>query len=128
MNIHPTKLEIAEEILKNTPNIYMQKVIQEYRWYCDSIENGEFECNEDNMLIPFHSCISYIKEVGFDIKGWGLWEIPIDFLYCFFNETTGKWFDLAVENIDEVKPAYIDSWSNQQIAKSIEEAINKNTI
>ncbi|MFJ8531106.1 hypothetical protein [Bacillus sp. NPDC094106] len=128
MSNHCTKIEIAEELLKNTPNIYMQKIIQEYRWYCDFIEKGEFECGEDTILIRFHNCISYIKEVGFDIRGWGLWEIPIYYSHCFFNKNTGKWFDLAVWDIGEVIPTYIDGCSNEQIAKSIEEAIKNNTI
>ncbi|PDY14160.1 hypothetical protein COO16_04150 [Bacillus pseudomycoides] len=117
------KIEIAEELLKNTPNIYMQKIIQEYRWYCDSIEKGEFESDEDTTLIRFHNCISYIKEVGFDIRGWGLWEIPIFYSHCFYNKHTKEQFDLAVLKLGEVIPRFINHCSNEQDANSIQEAI-----
>ncbi|PEM69295.1 hypothetical protein [Bacillus pseudomycoides] len=119
------KIEIAEELLKNTSNIYMQKIIQEYRWYCDSLEKGEFECDEDDSLIRFHNCISYIKEEGFDIRGWGLWEIPTFYSHCFYNKHTKEQFDLAVLKLGEVIPRYINKYSNEQDAKSIEEAIKK---
>ena len=115
------KIEVAEEILKNSKNKGIKQFITEYVSY---LKNG-VELKSDD-LIRFDKCISYIKEIGFDINGWMLSEIPIYYAHCFWNETIKKAFDLDIFEINGVViPTYIDDTSNEQEAKTIEEAIEK---
>lgn len=116
------KMQIASELLKNSTNIYIQNLIDKYIENIHVIENNKCE-NEE--LIRFDNCISYIKKVGFDIIDWMLFEIPIFYSYCFWNKKTKKAFDLAVWNIGEVIPRYLDCGANEQDAKTIQEAIEK---
>ncbi|PGA62192.1 hypothetical protein [Bacillus pseudomycoides] len=118
------KLEIANELFKNSYNVYIKEFIEKYLLNFKGLEKGEYE-NEDDGLIRLHDCISYIKEKDFDIRGWGIWEIPIFYAHVFSNKTTNEFFDLAVWDIGKVIPRYIDEHSNEQDAKSIEEAIKK---
>jgi hypothetical protein len=117
------KIEIAKELLKNTINKYIIAFIQDYIEILelDDIKN----CNNEEF-IRFDKCISYIKKVGFNINGWMLFEIPIEYAHCFWNKTTKKAFDLDVFDINkQVIPTYLDDKSNEQSAKTIEEAIEK---
>lgn len=117
------KLEIAQELLKNTTNIYLREFIRGYIENMQTIENGQADVDEP--LIRFDNCISYIEKVQFDITEWGLWEIPIFYSHCFWNEKTKQFFDLAVWDIGEVIPRYLDSRACEEDAKSIPEAIEK---
>lgn len=117
------KLEIAQELLKNTTYIYLREFIRSYIENMQTIENGQADVDEP--LIRFDNCISYIEKVQFDIREWGLWEIPIFYSHCFRNEKTKQFFDLAVWDIGEVIPRYIDSRACEEDAKSIPEAIEK---
>ena len=47
----------------------------------------------------------------------------IFYAHIFQNENTDESFELAVWDISKVIPRYIDEYSNEQDAKSIEEAI-----
>lgn len=117
------KIEISLELLKNTTNKYNKDFIKEYIMILKiaDIKN----CNNEEIL-RFDKCISYIKEVDFDINGWMLFEIPIDYAHCFWNETTKQAFDLDIFKVDgEVIPTYLDNNSNEQEAKTIHEAIEK---
>ena len=116
------KKEIARKKIKNTTNICMQKFINKYISNIRILEDGECKNKE---LIRFHNCISYIKDAKFDISGWKLHEIPIFYAHCFWNENKEKAFDLAVWDIGEVIPRYLDSEANEQDASTIEEAIEK---
>ncbi|MCU5287996.1 hypothetical protein [Bacillus paranthracis] len=121
------KIEIAKELLKNSLNIYIKNKIEKYIFHIEEIEEGVYfnkKDHEDDSLIRFHNCITYIHKTGFDIKGWMLYEIPIYYSHCFYNENTEQRFDLMVLNIGEVIPAYIDH-SEEKDAKTIEEAIRK---
>lgn len=121
------KLEIAKELLENSLNVYIKIKIEEYIFHFEGLESGVYynkkNC-EDDSLIRFHNCITYIHETGFNIKGWTLYEIPIYYSHCFYNESMGKRFDLMVLNIGEVIPAYLD-YSEEKAAETIEEAIKK---
>ncbi|AIE37083.1 hypothetical protein P9W99_04975 [Bacillus cereus] len=121
------KLEIAKELLENSLNVYIKIKIEEYIFRFEGLESGVY-CNkqnfEDDSMIRFHNCITYIHETGFNIKGWMLYEIPIYYSHCFYNESIGKRFDLMVLNIGEVMPAYLD-YSEEKAAETIEEAIEK---
>ncbi|PGA62241.1 hypothetical protein [Bacillus pseudomycoides] len=121
------KLEIAKELLKNSLNIYIKAKIEKYIFHFEEFEGGVYfnkKDLEDDSLIRFHNCISYIQETGFDIKGWMLYEIPIYYSHCFYNKSKGQRFDLMVLNVGEVIPAYID-YSEEKDAETIEEAIKK---
>lgn len=120
--INMKKMQIANELLKNSTNIYIQSFIRKYIENIDVIENNKCE---DKALIRLDNCVSYIKEVGFDISNWALVEIPIFYSHCFWNKETRKAFDLAVWDIGEVIPRYLDSEVNEQDAKTIQEAIEK---
>ncbi|MCC2477180.1 hypothetical protein SIM55_23185 [Bacillus cereus group sp. BfR-BA-02675] len=121
------KLQIAKELLANSLNIYIKIKIEEYIFHFEDLESGVY-CNkknrEDESLIRFHNCITYIHETGFNIKGWTLYEIPIYYSHCFYNKSMGKRFDLMVLNIGEVIPAYLD-YSEEKAAETIEEATKK---
>ncbi|MFF5400386.1 hypothetical protein ACFY5J_23760 [Peribacillus butanolivorans] len=52
-----------------------------------------------------------------------LQEIPIFYCHCFWNEHSKKSFDLAVWNLGEVIPRYLDSEHNEKDAKTIQEVI-----
>lgn len=117
------KLQIAHELLKNTTNIYLREFIRSYIENMQTIENGQADVDEP--LIRFDNCISYIEKVQFDIMEWGLWEIPIFYSHCFWNEKAKQFFDLAVWDIGEVIPRYLDSRACEEDAKSIPEAIEK---
>lgn len=122
------KLEIAKELLENSLNTYIKKKIEEYIFHFEELESGVY-CNksnrEDDSLIRFHNCTTYIHETGFNIKGWMLYEIPIYYSHCFYNESIEKRFDLMVLHIGEVIPGYIDDYSVEKAAETIEEAIKK---
>lgn len=124
MSNNDIKVEIAKELLKNSPNIYIKYMIEEYIINFEKLKQGIHE-NKDDRLIRLHYCISYIKETDFDIRRWGIWEIPIFYAHIFQNENTNESFELAVWDIGKVMPRYIDEYSNEQDAKSIEEAIKK---
>ncbi|MFR9694800.1 hypothetical protein ACL02V_29245 [Bacillus mobilis] len=125
MSNHYTKVEIAKELLENSLNIYIKDKIEKYIFHFEEIEVGAYfnkKDLDDDSLIRFHNCITYIQETGFDIQGWMLYEIPIYYSHCFYHKTTEHRFDLMVLTIGEVIPAYID-YSEEKDAKSIEEAI-----
>ncbi|MCU6603821.1 hypothetical protein OCO53_25610 [Peribacillus frigoritolerans] len=115
------KLEIANELLKNTRNEYLKVFISNYILMMEELENGY---DGDNDLIRFHNCVSYIEKENFDIKGWMLFEIPIFYCHCFWNTQTKKSFDLKVWDIGNVIPQYLDSEIHERPAKTIQEAIN----
>ncbi|MGG4263766.1 hypothetical protein [Peribacillus simplex] len=116
------KLEIAEELLKNTDGDYLKVYISNYILYMEEFENG---WDGDIDLIRFHNCISYIEKENFDIRGWMLLEVPIFYNHCFWNEQTDENFDLVVWELGEVIPRYLDSEINERDAKTIQEAIDK---
>ncbi|MCP1181231.1 hypothetical protein NKS28_27865 [Bacillus sp. 1663tsa1] len=118
------KIEIAKELLENSLNIYIKKKIEEYIFHFEEGDYFNEKNHEDDSLIRFHNCITYIQEKGFDIKGWMLYEIPIYYSHCFYNKNTEQRFDLMVLNVGEVIPAYID-YSEEKDAETIEEAIRK---
>lgn len=113
------KIGIAEIILENTTNGYMREFLSDYM---DEIKDHANDM--DVAYARFDSCIDYIMESGFDMHGWGLWEIPIFYSHCFWNKTEKKAFDLAVWDIGKVIPRYIKN-GNEEDAASIEEAIEK---
>lgn len=118
------KIEIVNELLKNSTGS-KKRFLEEYLLNFYELEQEKYEDEEDKSLVRLHNCISYIKEVDFDITGWELWEIPIFYSHCFLNKQTNEQFDLAVWDLGEVIPRYINDYSNEQDAKSIEEAIKK---
>ena len=86
-----TAVEIAEILLKNTPNIYMQAELDGYINVKkgdehSAIYNGyDIEDIEDNC--DFTTVFDFIARDGYDISDFGLWEIPIKEVYCFMTNT-----------------------------------------
>lgn len=116
------KIQIANTLLKNTINKYLQGFIKEYILNIEAIEQRKCE---NETFVRFDNCISYLKEVDFNITDWMLFEIPIFYSHCFWNTNTKQAFDLAVWDIGKVMPRYLDSRANEQNAKTIQEAIEK---
>lgn len=114
------KLSIAEELKMNSTNIYIKHFLDDYT-YLLQLDKPFIE--ED--YIRLDNCIEYISKSEFDIKGWLLWEIPIFYSHCFLYKDYSKAFDLAVWDIGEVIPRYLDDSACEQDAKSISEAIEK---
>ncbi|MED4253343.1 hypothetical protein P4689_12110 [Priestia megaterium] len=106
--------------LKNSENDYIKSLIKNYLLNFEELEQGKCE---NEMLIRFHICVSYINKVDFNIKGWILNEIPTFYAHCFCNKKTNEAFDLGVGALGEVIPRYLDSQANEQDSKNIEEAI-----
>lgn len=108
-NQNMDKIRIAKTIRENTQNVCMREFISEY--ICTIEKCAEFS---DEALIRFDNCIDYILGSGFDMQGWGLWEIPIFYSHCFWNRQKKKAFDLAVWDIGEVIPRYRFDYSKQR--------------
>lgn len=113
--------QIASELLKNSGKFY-KEVIENYLDHLQEIEQGHCK---DIELLRLHDCISYIRSVGFEIKGWMLWQIPTFYSHVFRNAKKNEWFDLAVWDIGEVIPRYLCERANEQDAKTIQEAIER---
>lgn len=116
-----TKVEIANELLKNSTSVYQKELIKKYIESIDKLDN---KCI-NKELIRFDNCISYFLDEKFDITGWMLFDIPIFYSHCFWNTKSKQAFDLAVWNIGEIIPRYLDSEADEQDAKTIQEAIEK---
>ncbi|MNW32195.1 hypothetical protein D3C74_91330 [compost metagenome] len=119
---------IAEELLKNTTNIYLKEFIQVYIKQINHLEQGTYDKDsieyEFETLLRFHSCITFIDNVQFNITGWQLNDIPIYYSHCFYNENTKESFDLAVWEIGQAIPVFINSDANEEETDTIQNAIN----
>lgn len=115
------KLSIASELLKNTKQKYLRIFIEEY------ITNfNEIQSKNNSLLeyVDFDKCIEYIAKSKFDITEWGLWEIPLENIYIFYNKNRKKLFDLIIDD-KNIIPAYMDEKFNSINVNSIQEAIEK---
>lgn len=122
-----TKLQIANELLKNTTSICLKNLIENYianmnGYVAGHISEGDFVI--DDELIGLDLCITYIEKENFNIMDWQLLEIPIYYAHVFYNPKTEQMFDIAVFDDGEVIPRYIMN-GNEQDATSIQEAIEK---
>lgn len=117
-------LAIAYELRKNTTNIDLQHYIAQYIVGYPYDRNFQESIPVAFSLLKFHQCLKYIEKENFDISGWGLWEIPHQDVFCFYNKKENQNFDLVYNWFVnyEIKPSYI-SHSNNELAQSIEEAI-----
>ncbi len=116
------KVNIAKELLNNSSNVDINKLISDYILNIGKLEQGK--CG-DEQLMRLHQCISYIKKDNFDITGWMLSEIPIYFIHSFLNKHTNNAFELTALDDGEVIPQYLDNQENLKNAKTIKEAIEK---
>lgn len=127
------KLQIANELLKNTTNIYLKNQLENYianmnLYIYGHISEGDFEILDEGIALDM--CITYIEKEKFDITDWQLFEIPIYYVplqyktHVFYNSKTKQMFDLAVFYDGEVIPRYIANGSEKD-ATSIQEAIEK---
>jgi hypothetical protein len=114
-----SKLEIAQELFKNTTNIYLKKLIENY------IANNGSICNAHmDYFIRLDLCIAYIEKEKFDITGWQLFDIHIEYAHVFYNLKTEQMFELTAFEDGEVTPCYLSN-GNEEDATSIQEAIEK---
>lgn len=114
-----SKISIARELLKNTKSIGLEEFIQEYIEGVEANKEKQFiDC-----LMRFDTCIKYIEKANFDITGWCLWEIPIEYSYVFFHKEQNKMFDLAVFADGKITPRFLNADAGEEDANSIEEAI-----
>ncbi|MCK9470701.1 MAG: hypothetical protein M0Q88_02980 [Bacilli bacterium] len=116
------KKEIAEELLKNS-NDYSIK--EKLKFYIAILKETNEILFYDEEFIRLDNVVEYIKGVNFDITGWMLYDIPIFYSHCFWNKNTKKAFDLAVYDIGEVIPRYLNNDINEEDAENIQEAIKK---
>lgn len=121
------KLQIANELLKNTTNIYLKNQLENYianmnLYIYGHISEGDFETLDEGIALDM--CITYIAKEKFNITDWQLFEIPIYYAHVFYNPKTKQIFDLAVFDDGEVIPRYIANGSEKD-ATSIQEAIKK---
>lgn len=114
------KEQIVNELLKNTLEPHLKEFISEYIKTLNIDEK-----DTDIELLRFGNCISYIQVTGFDIRDWGLFDVPTGYAHVFKNKINNQMFDLAVFDLSEVTPRYLDLNFNEQDASSIEEAIKK---
>ena len=117
-------LAIAYELRKNTINIDLQHYIAQYIVGYPYDKNFKESIPIAFSLLKFHQCLKYIEKEKFDVSGWGLWKIPNQDVFCFYNKKENKHFDLVYNWFAnyEIRPSYIDN-SNNELAESIEEAI-----
>ncbi|CAK7075558.1 hypothetical protein [Tissierella sp.] len=116
------KIRITEELLMNSNNFSIKEKLEFYITILKEPDNVLFY---DEEFIRLDNVVDYIKNEKFNILGWALFDIPVFYSHCFYNEYTKEAFDLAVCDIGEVIPRYLDSSYNEQDAKTIEEAIKK---
>lgn len=117
LTISLKKEQIANELFNNSKNKFIKKILAEY------LNNKK--AIEDKVLVRLDYCINYIESIGFNINGYGLWEIPTHYSYNFFNEKEKKQFDIAVWSKEDLKPRFLDDNFNEKNANSIDEAIEK---
>lgn len=108
----------AKILLKNTVNIYLKDELEEL------IVNGGLMFNED-----IYKVVEKICEDGYDIREFGLIEIPHACVYCFGNTDNTKFFDVYLEwfneGSDEVTVGFVNKNSCTEDAESIAQAIEK---
>ena len=112
------KLLIASENLHNTLDKDLSRSLISY---INEINNPSKV--KSNDFVDIDKRMDYINEQSFDISGWGLWEIPIEYCYIFHHKLNNLWFDLNRLE-DEVIPCYLSGFSETE-AESINEAISK---
>lgn len=116
------KREIAEELLKNTLH-YERQTIEEY------VKNFDFICKRKGVhevYLRLDDCLNYLERIGFDMVGWELEQIPIEYAHHFLNREKKQTFELIVMKVGgKVIPAYLDDDICEQEVSSIEEAIEK---
>jgi hypothetical protein len=108
-------LNLAKKILNNTDLIYkaeLEGFIEDYK------NLGENTCYKGMLKV-----ITQILEDGYDVEGFGLYEIPEPHIYIFFNEATEEMFDVTLWN-GNAAIAYMDDDHMERKAKNISHAIN----
>lgn len=115
-------LKCAEEVLKNTRNVYLCDDLESF--IDDYLEFGE-ETDYQELLHVFMK----ICEDGFDLSGFELFEIPHYSVYIFYNKYRNQMFDVCIDDFFDTGEytciAYIDENNNECVAYTIQEAIEK---
>lgn len=101
---------VAEQLRDNTSNIYLAMMLESF--LCDP--KDEFH------LVPV---LDYIVKDGYDVSNFGISEIPIENVYCFYSKKDEYMFDICVWDIGLVTAGYVSG--NQRFeAPNIETAIS----
>lgn len=121
-------LSYVKELLKNTKNYHLKKELEYF------IADYQ-ECNDDTKFENMLKVIQKIYSDGYDIAGFGLYEIPHSLVYCFANNETNQFFQVFLERFNhsenEVTIGYTAATELGFCtfdAKSIQEAIEKHEL
>lgn len=110
--------KMITELLKNTGNIYLKQflsgVFEPYFWML----------YDHNMYCDLFGVLEYIRKDGYDISGFGLWEIPTNYIYSFYKKEAGTRinFDIVRDSDKNWKAGCIYH-GDEEIVDSIETAI-----
>lgn len=116
--VDKNKVNIVNELLKNTKKRPYEESLMIR--YLESLEKGSIIEDDEQR---FNSCIQFLIEDNFNPNGWQLDDIPIFYAHYFWNTDKKQAFILAVLEVGEVNPRYLDKDANEQEAEFINEAI-----
>lgn len=113
------EIEVVKKIMKMGDKFHMCDVsgVSEIGIHLES-------WNEDVSSDEFNQIAQLISKDNFDITGFELIEIPHPKVFCFANRATNQFFDVVKFFEDKWQFSFIKN-SNNELAKSIEEAISK---
>lgn len=114
-------LDLLQAYIKNQADI--ENRIYNESDIGDELINDFFEKSVYNLDF----CLDYIKIVGFDVKGWALFDAQVtvcmDFTKAIQANQPVKCFSLQVDDVNDVIPYYLNEDNRCVNAKSIQEAI-----
>jgi len=118
------KINIVDELIKNTMLAnHTEHYIELFLKYRQSLVKGEVLLDRFD---EFDKRIEYILSESFDIEGWMLWEIPIEYCHVYRNIKVEQWFDLNLFG-GKVTPSCLIN-SNETDVTNIAEAISSYSI
>lgn len=108
----------AEELLNNTSAYALQSLLEVL------IDVNDIELID--YCLELKKVIEFICADGFDITGFGLYENPAEGVFVFLNDSTGKFFDVYIDNDDgeeKITAGYVGKGGNCYKAESIKDAL-----
>lgn len=124
IRIMQLKAGIIDELKSNSVGSSLFEYLEEYEEAYRTNKIEKFEMMDIDKVIDY--IVNEVDSKKFDIKGWELYEIPIDYCFCFRNKNNEQYFDLCIWTNEENKvyPYYM-VYSEPHEANSIQEAIEK---
>ena len=113
-------INLAHTLLRTRHNIYMEEMLVDVMKRTPK--------NSDEELRDLQLVLAKINEDGYDMNGFGLWEIPHENVYCFVDESRDRAFDVYIyrtEGADDYATIGYINGSEMCDAESIAEAISK---